>query len=84
MAPHIKIGQAGERDMNTVVNMASAMLMQVWMVYHKDTFSIYFGKQKWTMLYGSKLESLIYSTVYKPLGKCEPSMLWSQGFRSLA
>ena len=35
------------------------------------------------MMYGSKVVSLIYSMVYKPLGKCDSSMFWSQGFRSL-
>ena len=44
------------------------------MICQKDTLSIDFGQQKWTMLYGSKVVSLIYSMVYKPLGKFEPSM----------
>ena len=57
--------------------------MQAWMICHKDKLSIDFGQRKWTMLYGSKLGSLIYNMVYKPLGKFEPSMFWRQGFRSM-
>ena len=57
--------------------------MQAWMICHKDTWSIDFGQRKWTMLYGSRVGSLIYSMVYKPLGKFEPYMFWSQGFISL-
>ena len=55
--------------------MASAILMQAWMICHKDTLSIDFGQRKWTMLYGSKVVSLIYSMLYKPLGKFEPYIL---------
>ena len=77
------MGQAAERAINTVVNMASAILTQAWMVCHKETSSIDFGQRKWAMLYVSKVESLIYSMLYKPLGKFEPSMFWRQGFRSL-
>ena len=68
---------------NTVVNIESSILIQSWMICHKDTLSIDFGQQKWTMMYGSKVGSMIYSMVYKPLGKFEPYMFWSQGFRSL-
>ena len=74
---------AAERAIKKMVNMASAILMQAWMICHKDTLSIDFGQRKWTMLYGSKVGSLIYSMVYKPLGKFEPYIFWSQGFRSL-
>ena len=77
------MGQAAERAINTVLNMASDILMQAWMICHKDTLSIDFSQRKWTMLYGSKYGSLIYSMVYKPLGKFEPSMFWKQGFISL-
>ena len=77
------MGQAAERAINTVVNMISAKLMQAWMIYPKDTLSIDFGQRKWTMLYGSKSGLLIYSMVYKPLGKFEPSMFWRQVFISL-
>ena len=77
------MGQASERAINTVVNMESAILTQDWMVCHKETLSIDFGQRTWAMLYVSKVESLIYSMVYKPLGKFEPSMFWRQGFRSL-
>ena len=59
MVPYIKIGQAAERAINTVFNMASAKLMQAWMIYLKDTLSIDFGQHKWTMLYGSKSGLLI-------------------------
>ena len=83
MAPHIKMGEAAERAIHTVVNMASAILMQAWMICQKDTLSIDFGQRKWTMLYGSKVGLLIYSMVYKPLGKFETSMFCSQGFRSI-
>ena len=72
-----------ERSIKTVVTMASAVLMQSWMIFHKDILSIGFGQLKWTMLYGSKVGSLINSMVYKPLGKFEPYIIWSQGFRSL-
>ena len=74
---------AAERATKTVVIMASATLMQAWMIYNKDTLSIDFGQQKWTMLYGSKFGSMIYSIVYNTLGKFEPYMFWSQGFRRL-
>ena len=33
-------GRAAERAINTVVNMASAILLQAWMICHKDTLSI--------------------------------------------
>ena len=61
------MGQAAECAINKVVNMASAILMQAWMICHKDTLSIDFGQRKWTMLYRSKVVSPIYSMVYKPL-----------------
>ena len=77
------MGRSAERAINTVVNMASAILMQDWMICHKDTLSIDFGQQKWTIMYGSKVGLLIDSMVYKPLGKFDPSMFWRQGFRSL-
>ena len=60
---------AAERGINTVGNMESSIFMQACMICHKDTLSFYFGQRKWTMLYGSKVGSLIYSMVYKPLGK---------------
>ena len=65
---------AAECAIKTVVNMASAILMQACVICHKDTLFIYFVQKKWTTLYGSKVVSLIYSMVYKPLGKFEPSM----------
>ena len=74
---------AAERTTKTVVIMASAILMQAWMICHKETLSIDVGQRKWTILDGSKGGSLIYSMIYKPLGKFEPYMFWSQGFRSL-
>ena len=76
-------GAASERSIKTVVDMASFILMQFCMICHNDTLSIDFCQWKWTMLYGSKVISLIYSTVYKSLGKFEPYMFWSQGFRNL-
>ena len=77
------MGHTAERAINTVVNMASDILMQAWMICHKETLYIDFGQRKWTMLYGSKVRFLIDRMVYKPLGKFEPSMFWRQGFRSL-
>ena len=77
------MGQVAERAINAVLNMASAIFIQAWMICHKDTLSIDFGQRKWTMLYGYKVGSLIYSIVYKPLGKFERSMFWSHGLRSL-
>ena len=74
---------AADRATKTVVVMASDILMQDWIICHKDTLSIEFGQRKWTMLYGSKVVSMIYSMLYKPLGKFEPYMFCSQGFRSL-
>ena len=74
---------AAERSIKTVLHMASAILMQVWMILQKDILSIDFGQRKWNMLYGSKVGSLIYSMVYKTLGKFQPYIFWSQGFRSL-
>ena len=50
-----------ERAIKTVVNMESAILMQAWMICHKDTLSIGIGQQKLTIMYGSKVGSLIYS-----------------------
>ena len=52
-----------EHAIKTVVNMASVILMQAWMVCHKDTLSIDFGQWEWTTLYGSKVGSLIHSMV---------------------
>ena len=72
--------EAAERAIKTVVNMESSILMQAWWICHKYTSSIGFGQRKWTMLYGSKVVSLIYSMVYKPLGKFDPYMFWIQGF----
>ena len=72
-----------EHAIKTVVNMASVILMQAWMICHKDTLSIDFGQWKWTMLYGSKVGTLIYSMLYKPLCNFEEYMFWSQGFRRL-
>ena len=37
---------AAERAIETVVNMASFILMQAWMICHKDTLSIDFGQRK--------------------------------------
>ena len=68
---------------NTVVTIANSILMKAWMICHKNILSIDFGQHKCTMLYGSKVGSLIYSMAYKPLGKFEPYMFWSQYFRSL-
>ena len=77
------MGKVAERAIKTVVDMASAILMQAWMICHKDALSINFGQRKWTMLYGSKVRFLIDSLIYQPLGKFEPSMFWKQDFRSL-
>ena len=77
------MGQVAERAINTVVDMVSAILMQAWMICHKDTLSIDFGQRKWTMLYGSKVRLLIDSIIYQPLGNFEPYMFWRQDFRSL-
>ena len=46
------MGRAAERAINAVLNMESTILMQAWMIYHKETLSIDFGQRKWTMLYG--------------------------------
>ena len=75
------MGRAAERAIKTVVNMESAILMQDCMIFHKDTLFIDFGQRKWTMMYGSKVVSLIYSTVYKPLGKFEASMFLEPRFQ---
>ena len=77
------MGLAAERAINKVVTMATDILMQDYMICHKDTLYIDFGQRKLNMLYGSKVGFLIYSMVYNPLGKFEPYMFWSQGFRSL-
>ena len=63
--------------------MESAILMQSLMIFHKDKLSIDFGQRKWGILYGSKVVSLIYSTVNKPLGKFGAYMFSIQGFRIL-
>ena len=74
---------AAERAIKTVVTMVSVIFMKAWMICNKDKLSIYFGQHKWDILYGSKVGLLIYITVYKPLRKIEPYMIWSQGYRSL-
>ena len=53
------MGQVAERAINTVIDMASAILMQDWMICHKDTLSIDFGQRKWTMPHESKVGFLI-------------------------
>ena len=63
------MGQVAERAINTVVDMASAILMQAWMIRHKDTLSFNFGQRKWNMLYGIKVRFPIDSMIYQPLGK---------------
>ena len=63
LVPHIKMGHTAERAINTVVDMESAIMMQAWMICHKDTLLINFGQQKWTMLYVSKVGFLIGSMV---------------------
>ena len=75
------MGQVAERAINTVVDMASAILMQNWMICHKDTLSIDFGQHKWTMLHGYKVELMIGSIVYKPLGEFEPYMFLETRFQ---
>ena len=72
-----------ESTTNMVVTMESAILMQAGMICHKDKLSTDFGQHKWTMLYGSKVVSLIYNMVYKSLGKFETYMFWRQDCRSL-
>ena len=72
-----------ERATKKVFTMASDILMQYWMICHKDTLSIHFVQRKWTILYGSKVGSLIYNMLYKPLGKFELYMFGSQCFISL-
>ena len=74
---------AAEWTINMVVTTESTILMQAGIICHKYTLSTDFGQNKWTMIYGSKVGSLIYSMVYRPLGKFEPYMFWSQGCRSL-
>ena len=56
-------GKAAERAINTIVNMASAILIQARMIYYKNILSIDFGQRKWTMLYGSKVRLMIDSMV---------------------
>ena len=60
---------AAESAIKTVVNTESVILMQSWMICHKEKLYIDFGKLKCNTIYGSKVGSLIYSMVYKPLGK---------------
>ena len=75
------MGQAAERAINKVIDMASAILMQDWMICHKDTLSIDFGQRKCNMLHGSKVELMIGSIVYKPLGKFDPYMVLETRFQ---
>ena len=44
---------AAERAIKTVVNMSSAILIQSWMICHKDTLPIDFGQRKRAIMYGS-------------------------------
>ena len=57
--------QNGEAEcaIKTVVTILSTILMQTWMICHKDTLSIDFGQRKWTIIYGYKVGSMIYSMV---------------------
>ena len=66
-----------------MVTIESVILMQAWMICHKKTVSIDFDQHKWDILYGYKVGSLIYSIVYKPLGKFGPYLFCSQDFRIL-
>ena len=68
---------AAERSTKTVATIEYVILMQAWMIFHKYTLSINFIQRKWAMLYVSKVGSLIYSMVYKPLGKFRPHMFWN-------
>ena len=72
---------AAERAIKKWVTLASSILMQAWLICRKDTLSIDFGQRKWTIIYGSEVGSLLCSMVYKPLGKFEPYMFWSQNFK---
>ena len=74
---------AAERTINMVVTMESAILIQAGMICHKEILYIDFFQRNWTIVYESKVGSLIYSMLYKPLGKFEPYMFWSQGCRIL-
>ena len=48
---------AAERTTKTVVIMASAILMQAWMICHKDTLSIGFG-QHWGRVHELRVHEL--------------------------
>ena len=74
---------AVKRAIKTVVTMESEIFMQAGMICHRYTLSIDFDQRKWNMMYESKVGSMIYSMVYKLLGKFAPYMFWSQGFMSL-
>ena len=50
---------AADRASKTVIIMESVILMQAWIICHKDTLSIDFGQQKWTILNGSNVGSII-------------------------
>ena len=66
-----------------LVTMEITMLMHDALICPKYTLHTAFGQWKWTMLYGSKVGSLICSMVYKLLGKFGIHMFGSQVFRSL-
>ena len=74
---------AAELNMKMLVTMEIPMLMHSVLICTNDTFSTYFWKCKWTILYGSKVGSLICSKVYKLFGKFDPYMFWSPVYRIL-
>ena len=74
---------AAERAIKRLVIIERTMLIYSDLIYTKDILYNDFGQQKWNMLYGSTVGSLILSMVYNILDKVYPYMFWNQGCRSL-
>ena len=74
---------ASEITNNMVVTLESTMLVHADLICPKDTLYTDFDQWKFTMMYGSKVGSLIYSMVYNLLDNFYPYMFWIQGCRIL-
>ena len=70
---------AAERTTKMVVTIKNNILIHDALIRTNDTLSTDFVQCKWTMMYESKVGSLIFSIVYKLLGNIFQYMFCSQG-----